>query len=147
MKLIKRTSVFWRLVASHGIPARCRASEREHSLLLAIAVLLHSTAYPEAGPTHGRSAMLAPEVGALASFQQPKHLPQHAYRFSLRASTLVSPSPSRLYRRLTKFHCVMAWAGHDRMGKHHQCHPFSAGHLTRTGSEGQPAPRPDQTSP
>lgn len=63
MKLINRTSVFWRLVASHGIPARCRASEREHSLVLAIAMLLHRTAYPEARPTHGRSAMLAPEVG------------------------------------------------------------------------------------
>lgn len=39
--------------------------------------------------------------GALASFQQPEHLSQSAYRFSLRTYTLC---------RLAKFHCAIAWA-------------------------------------
>jgi hypothetical protein len=45
-----------------GIPASCGAGQRERSLVLAIAMQLHNTAYPEAGPTRGRSATV--HVGA-----------------------------------------------------------------------------------
>lgn len=115
-----------------GIPARCRASEREHSLVLAIAMQLHNTAYPEAGPTHGTWDDLLcwrRKSGHLhLSNHTSEHLPQPAYL------CLYSLCHGR---------------GPGRMGKHHQI-VRSRARLTRTDWKRRPTSsktRPDQTRP